>query len=349
MWLKSILIDSAKIEKISNSKWKLKLNILPLDENDDLEPNISLKLYINNELVKTLISDENWEIDDSLVVDTKEDNLKIQIKNFPEDINSKIKVLVKNKSEYDKVLVSSDNQYDNSKIKVLVKNKSEYDKVLVSSDNQYDNINIWDLIKKDNMTDKDKENIMFVVDILEKEWLLKYRSIKLLMDNISYGVDYIFVWWIEFFREKHLPNIEFDDMPNWYGVFFAKETWIYKTYHNNKLQYYMIRKKYEKYCEYFWAFPLHLRHIEMIRHRLPKKSWSDFGLNILWYILGLDKSGYIFNNKEWVDNLEKWYLTLWKNQSFVFNEYWGETQTNKAYDSIKEMAFPFLFIKNSLY
>jgi hypothetical protein len=93
MWLKSILIDKAEIKKISNDKWELHLEVLSLDENNDLEPNVSLKLYINNELVKTLISDEVWEANATLLVDIKNDNLKLQIKDISEKIKSKVKII----------------------------------------------------------------------------------------------------------------------------------------------------------------------------------------------------------------------------------------------------------------
>lgn len=94
MWLRKIIIKNCTLSDINDHQSKLDLTIYPLDESNDLEPDIQLKLYINDVLHKTLISNERWEISDSFIIDRNEDeDLNIYLSNTIWDIKSKIRNL----------------------------------------------------------------------------------------------------------------------------------------------------------------------------------------------------------------------------------------------------------------
>lgn len=58
MPIKSIVIDDKQTtaKRISSDKVQLDLVALPLDENSDAEPNLTIRLYINGQLLQNLQS-----------------------------------------------------------------------------------------------------------------------------------------------------------------------------------------------------------------------------------------------------------------------------------------------------
>ena len=72
MPIKSIIIDNKQTtaKRIAPDKVQLSLVAVPLDAQNDAEPNLSLRLYVNSHLLQTLQSGPDGQVRETLVVDS---------------------------------------------------------------------------------------------------------------------------------------------------------------------------------------------------------------------------------------------------------------------------------------
>jgi len=101
MWLKKILIDRCNLEKITDNQGKIKISVSPIWEDNDLEPGVWLRMYINDSLFKILNSDERWRIEEEYVINHKKSGITIFITDMEWKLKSNIKYVLE--SENDKI------------------------------------------------------------------------------------------------------------------------------------------------------------------------------------------------------------------------------------------------------
>lgn len=99
MPITSIIIDNkTKAQRIAPGKVQLHLVAMPLDEQNDMEPNVSIRLFVNDKLLQNLISDAEGFIKKSLVIDDADsEHISIKLEDTIKWIKSKIKcVMIEN-------------------------------------------------------------------------------------------------------------------------------------------------------------------------------------------------------------------------------------------------------------
>ncbi len=211
MWLKRILIDKAEIKKMSDSKWELSLNVLPLDENGDLEPWVVLKVYVNDSLAKNLTSNEFGKVEDNFLINNVLDETKVQIRDVSENVRSKIKIVfdvnTNKEPSAENIIKTNCSIYEKAKEDAIVKLKADPNKIRWLSLEQKNDASIvkyalmqrwvwmehvWDDVKDnkemaeiaietyiDNfeyISDRLKTDINFVLKLLKNFWDVFYLS-----------------------------------------------------------------------------------------------------------------------------------------------------------------------------
>lgn len=81
MWIKRIVIDEkTQAKQVDQNKIQLDLLAYPLNEGNQKEPDAEFKLYVNNQLLQNISSDLQWNIKESLVINSnsKEITIKLQ-------------------------------------------------------------------------------------------------------------------------------------------------------------------------------------------------------------------------------------------------------------------------------
>jgi hypothetical protein len=70
MTIKNIIIDNEKTKarRLTSGKVQLDLNVLPVDDQNDVDLNARLRLYINWQLLESLNADLDWYIKTSLIL-----------------------------------------------------------------------------------------------------------------------------------------------------------------------------------------------------------------------------------------------------------------------------------------
>ena len=168
MWLKEIKIQACILEKTSNNKWKLKLTVLPIDENNNLEPKIWLRVYINDILSKTLNSDEDGKIQDEYAFDYYTDGVSVHITDITWKIKSKIKYLIDpEKEEIAQQIKEEEIQLKEKNIEDIKKKEQDdgYIKEAIAK-LKVDPQNIW------NITQDERNNKEIVNYALVQNWML---------------------------------------------------------------------------------------------------------------------------------------------------------------------------------
>ena len=97
MSIKSIIIDNKQTtaKRVSSDKVQLNLVAIPLDEQNDAEPNLNLRLYINGQLFQNLQSGPDWRVNESVVIDsTDTEQITIEIEEVVQWVRSKIKCVM---------------------------------------------------------------------------------------------------------------------------------------------------------------------------------------------------------------------------------------------------------------
>jgi len=96
MSITSIIIDNqTKATKLDSDKIQLDLLVFPVDEENNMEPEQELRLYINNELFGTLKSDAIWEIRKSIVIKNEgNEKLLIRLEETVSKTQSKVKYIL---------------------------------------------------------------------------------------------------------------------------------------------------------------------------------------------------------------------------------------------------------------
>ena len=97
MSIKSIIIDNKQTtaKRVSSDKVQLNLVAIPLDEQNDAEPNLNLRLYINGQLFQNLQSGPDWRVNESVVIDsTDAEQITIEIEDVVQWVKSKIKCVM---------------------------------------------------------------------------------------------------------------------------------------------------------------------------------------------------------------------------------------------------------------
>ena len=150
-------------------------------------------------------------------------------------------------------------------------------------------------INKPNMTSIDKENIQKSITYLEKNGIDTPENLKKL-EAINYGLNYIEIGGVKFSREKLVPQSQFNQNPNQYGVFESDKKWVFKTMYNGKDEYYLTSDAYIDESKKQWRKAITDDHIRKALQALPgefsqnnRYQWA----NILWNMLNLSMSGYI--------------------------------------------------------
>lgn len=181
MWLKEIVIKSCTLNKISESKWNINISISPLDEYWDLVPAIRLKVYVNRQLINTLMSDEFGNINNSFVVDNIKEENEVQITDASEDIKSKIRfvLLEQNKKNYQE----NSNSEQQKDVNYNENNKNKKESFDSDKERVFNEVskNWLFLGKKENL--KYNSDIDIVLTALEQNWdAIIYVDDFLLMD-----------------------------------------------------------------------------------------------------------------------------------------------------------------------
>jgi len=94
MPIKSIIIDNKQTtaKRIAPDKVQLDLVALPLDEQNDAEPNLDIRLYINGQLLQNLQSGANWCIKEMVVIDNSDaEQITIELEDVVQWVKSKVK------------------------------------------------------------------------------------------------------------------------------------------------------------------------------------------------------------------------------------------------------------------
>lgn len=103
MFIKSIIIDGKQTtaERIAPDKVQLNLVAIPLDEQEDAEPCISLRLFVNGKLLQNLESGADGYIRQSVVInDTDSEDITVNFEDVVSKTQSKIKhVLIQSNLE----------------------------------------------------------------------------------------------------------------------------------------------------------------------------------------------------------------------------------------------------------
>jgi hypothetical protein len=93
----SIVIDNkqTKAQRIAPDKVQLDIVALPLDEQNDAEPNLDLRLYVNGELFQNLQSNSEGTIKESYVLSHMgSEHLMIKIEDVVHGVQSKLKCVM---------------------------------------------------------------------------------------------------------------------------------------------------------------------------------------------------------------------------------------------------------------
>jgi len=167
------------------------------------------------------------------------------------------------------------------------------------------------LLNKPYMTETDIVLMKKTIKYLTKNWMFTEDNIKLLK-NIKYANEYIEISWIKISREPLVPDVQFQGSTNLFGVYLSDTDWIYKTIYNWKNIYHMNIDKYADQCKNQNKEPIKESDIMKIINELPWKfiQWNHYIWDsILWFILGIDRTGYV--NEEWllVNEDYYWYIS----------------------------------------
>jgi len=106
MLVNSIIIDNqTKAQRITSCKVQLHLVAMPLDEDNDTEPNMSLRLFINDQLLQNLQSDIDGYIKESIIIDNIDgENMTVELQDLVTGIKSEIRhIIVENAVEEQKI------------------------------------------------------------------------------------------------------------------------------------------------------------------------------------------------------------------------------------------------------
>ena len=192
------------------------------------------------------------------------------------------------------------------------------------------------LLNKPNMTAKDKVNMEKSIKFLVDQKMDTSENLKKL-EAINYGSNYIEIAWLKFSREKFVPEVKFNDKPNSYNVFESNEKGIYKTIYNGNPEYFLTTDQYIQQAKKQWKTAIEDSHMRQALQALPgefsnnnRYNWA----NILWNILDLSMSGYVFSAGKLWDKDKYGYLSSASpvgksnTRAFRFDEGKGRLNTN---------------------
>lgn len=97
MPITSIIIDNTQTtaKRVAPDKVQLDLVALPLDEQNNTEPNLGIRLYVNGQLLQDLQSGLDGRLVGSVVVsDTNSEHLTLELEDIVQGIRSKIKYVM---------------------------------------------------------------------------------------------------------------------------------------------------------------------------------------------------------------------------------------------------------------
>ncbi len=94
MTIKKIIIDDkTQAKQLDSNKIQLDLIAFPLNEGNQKEPDVEIKLYVDNQLLQNLTSDLQGNIKESLIINWNGKDISIKLQDISSWITSEIKTL----------------------------------------------------------------------------------------------------------------------------------------------------------------------------------------------------------------------------------------------------------------
>ncbi len=205
----------------------------------------------------------------------------------------------------------------------------------------------YKLLNKPNMTPTDKENMQKSIQYLIDKKMDTPENFKKL-EAIKYWTNFIEIGGVRFSREKLIPQAQFKSEPNQYDVFESDKEGIFKTNYNGKDEYYFTTDAYIQEAQKQGKTVIEYYHIRSALQELPgefinkdRYRWA----NILWNILNMSQSGFVYSDGHWWNEDMFGYLSsaypFTKSQARAFTFGKDEGRLN---DDGRNHARPCLFV-----
>ena len=209
------------------------------------------------------------------------------------------------------------------------------------------------LFQKPNMEDIDKIIMEEVIRILEKQDMPVNMIIEKLRPVIQYTDQARVINWIPFSKNKLVPDVKFEVMPNANNVYESNAKGIYKAIHEGTTEYFFNTFQQRAQLELQGKEAITFYHLQRALQALSKNykdntlyKWWEF----FWKLLNLSLSGRVFSHKNQghlcADN-KIWYLGTTSispkgnPQFFQFHKDYGGIIN---YEDWLDDAYPCLYI-----